>query len=69
MLTTINAGEKGDDERSLSRLGSSSKNSIETLERTFSGIKAVTEVNITETCGPLDASERARLERKQADMA
>jgi hypothetical protein len=69
MLTTINAGEKGDDERSLSRLGSSSKNSIETLERTFSGIKAVTEVNIIETRGPLDDSERARLERKQADMA
>ena len=71
MLTTINAGEKGEDERSLSRMGSSSKKSYDSfcLERTFSGIKAVTEVNITETRGPLDPSERERMERKQADMA
>jgi hypothetical protein len=71
MLTTINAGEKSEDERSLSRQGSSGKNSYDdfSLERTFSGIKAVTEVNITETRGPLDASEMERLGRKQADMA
>jgi hypothetical protein len=67
MLTTINAGDKTNDDRSA-KMGSG-KNSVETLTRSFNGIKAVTEVDICDstTQGHVN-DDRTGLERKQADM-